>query len=48
MKRASDVIHKSQEVRREIKWVLKRLSETGHAIERTEDRKNAAKRKTAT
>ena len=42
------MIRKSQEVRGELSGVQKRLSETGHATERSEDRKNAAKPQKAT
>jgi predicted nucleic acid-binding Zn-ribbon protein len=44
MKRADDAIRKSDEIRRELEAVMKRIAETGYAAQ---SRKNAAKRITA-
>ena len=47
MKRAADAIRQSDEIRRELEAVMKRIEETGYAAHDAEDRKNAAKRTTA-
>ena len=47
MKRAADAIRQSDEIRRELEAVMKRIEETGYAAQDAEDRKNAAKRTTA-
>ena len=44
MKRAADAIRQSQEIRRELDGVMKRIEETGSAAK---DSENAAKHKTA-
>ena len=47
MKQAADAIRRSDEIRRELEAVMKRIDETGHAAHHAEARKNAAKRTTA-
>ena len=47
MKRADDAIRQSDEIRRELEAVMKRIEVTGYAAQDVQDRKNAAKRTTA-
>jgi len=46
MKRGSELIRKSQEIRRDLDAVLGRASETGRAEERPQGREATPKRKT--
>ena len=46
MKQAADAIRQSDEIRRELEAVMKRIEETGYVAHDAEDRKNAAKRTT--
>jgi predicted nucleic acid-binding Zn-ribbon protein len=47
MQRAADAIRQSEEIRRELEAVMKRIEETGYVAHNAQDRKNAAKRTTA-
>ena len=46
MQRAADAIRQSDEIRRELEAVMKRIEETGYAAQDAEGRKNSAKRTT--
>jgi hypothetical protein len=47
MKQAAAAIRQSDEIRRELEAVMKRIEVTGYAAQDVQDRKNAAKRTTA-
>ena len=44
MKRAADAIRQSDEIRRELEAVMKRIEQTSYVARDAEDRRNAAKR----